>query len=94
MSNQDWRSALIESLNRFENAKTKLEKYNALRDIREIKKGINEKIQRKTSLKETRKHRIAREKAYDSFEIQTNPNPYLHLNCNYFKDYVLGEWNE
>ena len=94
MSNQDWRTALIESLNRFENAKTKLDKYNALRDIREMKKGIDEKIQRKTSLKETRKHRIAREKAYASFEIQTNPNPYLQPNRNYIENFVLGVWNE
>ena len=59
-----------------------------------IRKGIDEKIKRKTSLKETRKRRIAREKAYASFEIQTNPNPYIYPDRNFIENNVLGVWHE
>ena len=93
-----WRATLAECLIRNDNARNNKEKVAALRDLREIKLGIQDSIRRKYSLKgrvkSVQKRRLSKEKSDDNFKIQTTANPFLQSNRNYFKDYVLGEWNE
>lgn len=92
------RAALIECLTRLESATTKSQRALVLLDLSEIDKAIQDSARKSKSLKgrikSVRKRRLSKEKPNDNFEIQTNPNPYLQPNRNYFKDYVLGVWNE